>query len=613
VLADYSTGNLAPSSLNDLAAHLERCPRCLWTLQGLDDSLDPLMLDLRQPVSPQPFDEEAYQRVIVRLERLWEQPLPPVKGPAEVGVGMRLGPYEILEQLGAGGMGAVYKARHVHLGKLVALKVLPTERLSHADARARFLLEMKAVGCLNHRNLVLAHDAGVEDVPYLAMELLEGTDLQQLVKDHGPLLVADACAIAQQAALGLQYAHEQHLVHRDLKPSNLLLTYRGVVKILDLGLARSRSEQGGPDLLAPPPAATVGSIDYIAPEQLLHCERVDIRADLYSLACTLYYLLTGQTPFSGPGQTLVQKQQAHLLEAPPDIRRQRGDVPAGLAALLQRLVAKSPADRPATPAEVARLLQPYAVEANLPALVNRPADALVASPVSLGPHRLARMTALGLVMVGLLGLLCSAPWWSDWRSSGPPVTDASLEVYQFRAVPRGDYYIGCLGRDSSAASADDDSVRLLVKLEQPAFCYLIAFRPDDAESLCWPASDEQVPPAVTEITYPASGLFPLRGGGEGMYAFVLLGSRRPLPAYRTWQAERGRAPWASTTSAGVWTYSRRQFERFSKDAVGEDTSVPSTLMTLCRFFQDQPGVDTVSALAFPVYRAVGQPKGPHNR
>jgi serine/threonine protein kinase len=614
MLADYNAGNLSLSSLNDLARHLEQCPRCMGSLQELDNQLDPLVLELRQPVSPQPFDEEEYQRAMKRVERLWNQPLQSSAAPSStLGSGTKLGPYEILEQLGRGGMGAVYKARHVHLGKLVALKVLLRERLSQADARDRFLLEMKAVGRLNHRNIVLAHDANVEDVPYLAMELLEGTDLHQLVKDLGPLSVANACAIAQQAALGLQHAHEHHLVHRDLKPSNLLLTNRGVVKILDLGLARSRSEQCAPDLLAPPPVATVGSIDYIAPEQLLHSERVDIRADLYSLGCTLYFLLTGQAPFSGPGQTLVQKQQAHLLQAPPDVRRERGDVPAGLAAILQRLLAKTPADRPATPLEVAHQLQPYAARANLAALVSQSSEPLVAAPRAFGPQRLARWTALGLVIVGLLGMLATVPWWREWSSSGSPAIGASLEAYQFRAVARGDFYIGSLGRDSAAASADEDSVRLLARLERPASCYLIAFRPDGSESLCWPASDEQAPPAVTEVSYPSSGLSPLRGAGEGMFAFVLIATHRPLPAYRTWRVERGRAPWESIPAAGVWTYNRQQFERTSRDSVGGDASVPTALRELCRFFQDQPGIETVSALAFPVYQIGRPPNGPPNR
>lgn len=613
VLTDYSIGNLPAASLNAVALHLERCPHCLKNLQGVDDSLDPLLAELRQPDGAELLDEEELRPVLERLEGLCSDRHSILDAPAGVRVGERLGPYEILERLGEGGMGAVYKARHVHLGKLVALKVLPPERMGHADARARFLAEMKAVGRLNHRNIVLAHDAGVEDVPYLAMELLEGVDLHRLVKEHGPLSVADACACIRQAALGLQHAHEHHLVHRDLKPSNLLLSPAGLVKILDLGLARLRSECEEADPLAPPPRAAVGSIDYIAPEQLLHSERVDIRADLYSLGCTLYYLLTGQPPFAGAAASMLQKQHAHLLAAPPDVRRQRGDVPAGLAAILQRLLAKTPADRPATPAETAQLLEPYAVNANLRTLLNWPTSGSEHWPRPSGSHRPAWMNVLGLALLAMIVLTAGVFWLSESNSSGLPVSITSLDVYHFRSVPRGDYYIGSLGRDSSEVSAADDSVRVLTKLDQPASCYLLAFHPDGTEHLCWPVSPDQAPPAAAEITYPSSGLLPLRSSGEGMYVFVLVASRRPLPPYKDWKAAHGRAPFAAEAIEGVWRYDRREFERSSPQPARGEANAPPVLVELCKFFQGQPGIDAVSALAFPVHRLVQPPRDPPTR
>ncbi len=612
VLTDYSIGNLPPSSLNAVALHLERCPHCLRNLQGVDDTLDPLLAELRQPDGIELLDEEELRPVLERLEGLCIDPQP-FHAAAGVRIGGRLGPYEILERLGEGGMGAVYKARHVHLGKLVALKVLSPERMGHADAHRHFLLEMKAVGRLNHRNIVLAHDAGAEDVPYLAMELLEGVDLHRLVKEHGPLSVADACDCIRQAALGLQHAHEHHLVHRDLKPPNLLMTPAGVVKILDLGLARLRSEFEEVDPLAPPPAAAVGSIDYIAPEQLLHSDRVDIRADLYSLGCTLYYLLTGQPPFAGVAQSMLQKQQAHLLAAPPDIRRQRGDIPVGLAAILQRLLAKTPAERPATPAETAQLLEPFAANANLRALLTRPAPGSERQPGSFGSHRPLWMYVLGLVLLAMIALAAGVFWLGEAGSSGVPVSIASLDVYHFRAVPRGDYYIGSLGRESSEASAADDSVRVLAKLDQLAFCYLLAFRPDGTEQLCWPALAEQAPPATAEIPYPSPGLLPVRNSGEGMYVFVLVASRRPLPAYKDWRAEQGRAPFAPEAIEGVWRYHRGEFERSAPLPVRGEANAPPVLVELCKFFRDRPGIDAVSALAFPVHRLLQPPNDPPNR
>jgi serine/threonine protein kinase len=612
VLTDYSTGNLPPSSLQAVALHLERCPHCLRSLQGVDDSRDPLLAELRQSDGVEALDDEEFQPVLERLEGLCSERRPLRDAAAAVRIGERLGPYEILERLGEGGMGTVYKARHVHLGKLVALKVLPPERVGHADARARFLLEMKAVGRLNHRNIVLAHDAGVEDVPYLAMELLEGVDLHRLIKEHGPLSVADACACIRQAALGLQHAHEHHLVHRDLKPSNLLLTPAGVVKILDLGLARLRSEREEVDPLAPPPAA-VGSIDYIAPEQLLHSDGVDIRADLYSLGCTLYYLLTGQPPFAGWEQTLLQKQQGHLLAAPPDVRRQRGDVPAGLAAILLRLLAKVPADRPATPAEVVRLLEPFAANANLRAPISRPASASDHRSQLAGFSQPLLRTVLGLVLLGVLALTAGVLLLSESDSAAPAASIASLDVYHFRAVPGGDFYIGSLGRDSSDVSAADDSVRVLAKFDQPACGYLLAFRPDGKEQLCWPASAEQAPPATAEITYPSSGLLPLRGCGEGMYVFVLAASRRPLPSYKEWNAEHGRALFAPEAIEGTWRYHRRQWERSAPRSAPGEASAPPALIELCKFFEGRPGIDAVSVRAFPVNPVVPPPIGSPNR
>jgi serine/threonine protein kinase len=284
--------------------------------------------------------------------------------------GSKLGQYQLLERVGQGGMGVVYKARHILLKRIVALKVLPAELLTDATAVARFRREMKAVGRLQHPNIVQASDARmVRGVPFLVMEFVEGLDLARLVARHGPLPVAEACALIGQAAIGLQHAYEHGLVHRDLKPANLMLTSTGLVKVLDLGLARllddlpAAAEQENADNV-------VGTIDYMAPEQCRTPHAVDTRADVYSLGCTLYELLVGHPPFSGPGfETVALKLLGHASAAVPSIRRLRPEVPKGLATVLRKLLAKSPARRYAAPVDVAAALEPFADGAALPALL----------------------------------------------------------------------------------------------------------------------------------------------------------------------------------------------------------------------------------------------------
>jgi serine/threonine protein kinase len=293
----------------------------------------------------------------------------------------QMGPYCLLEQLGQGGMGAVYRAEHVRLKRTVAVKVLPPGLLHDTRAVARFRREVEAVGKLDHPNIGRASDAGeASGWPFLVMELIDGVDLAKLAARLGTLPVADACEVCRQAALALQHAHEHGLVHRDIKPGNLMLTPAGVVKLLDLGLARVCGDQPVSEVLTAT-GVVIGTPDYMAPEQATEPRSADIRADLYGLGCTLYRLLTGVPPFGGPGQsTLAQKLLAHALAPVPPIRDRRPEVPEGLAALLVRLLAKSPADRPATPAEVEAALRPFAAGQDLVALYAAASGQELASP-----------------------------------------------------------------------------------------------------------------------------------------------------------------------------------------------------------------------------------------
>ncbi|MGQ9576994.1 MAG: serine/threonine-protein kinase, partial [Thermoguttaceae bacterium] len=284
----------------------------------------------------------------------------------------KLGEYELLEKLGEGGMGTVYKALHRKLGRLVALKVLPKDRRWDEQAIARFEREMKAVGAVDHPNIVRAMDAReVQGVRFLVMEYVEGLDLNALGRACHPMGIAEVCEIIRQAALGLEEVHRHRLVHRDVKPSNLMVTPQGVVKLLDLGLARFGSERSA-DQEVTGTGAILGTVDYMAPEQVTESHSVDIRADIYSLGCTFYKLLTGRTPFSGPGyQTAVAKMAGHVRDPVPPVRRLRGDVPAELARIVERMLAKEPGRRFATPVEVADAVGPLAATGDLAGLVAR--------------------------------------------------------------------------------------------------------------------------------------------------------------------------------------------------------------------------------------------------
>jgi formylglycine-generating enzyme required for sulfatase activity len=351
---------------------------------------------------PAQFDELARENVAARfpqahalaqhlLERDWLTPFQVNALLHGKAVSLVLGPYLLLGRLGEGGMGRVYKARQRQLNRVVALKVFRKELLAELDAEAisRFYQEVEAVGRLSHPYVIHAYDAGpVGATHFLAMEYMESIDLGRLVKQNGPLPIAQACDFMRQAALGLQHAYERGLVHRDLKPSNLLAALPkqgeplppgasrwGLVKVLDLGLARLQLSEGvrsGHGLTLH--GDVIGTPDYMAPEQGDDPHQADIRADLYSLGCTLYHLLTGKVPFAGG--TFLQKINRHRAAIPVPVEQLRPEVPAPVAMIVRRLMAKRPAERIQTPAEVAAALTAVLEGRSLPPL---PAAAITAT------------------------------------------------------------------------------------------------------------------------------------------------------------------------------------------------------------------------------------------
>jgi serine/threonine-protein kinase len=277
---------------------------------------------------------------------------------------LTLGSYHLLEPLGEGIVGRVFKARHQDMARLVALKVIRKEVLALPRALERFYREIRAAGRVFHPHVVETYDAGPSgNAHFLAMEYVEGTDLERRVRASGPLAVPQAAAYVAQTAEALQCLHEQGLVHRDLKPSNLMVTAEGtsgatswgVVKLVDLGLALVRPILGDEAVAALTATGTlVGTPDFMAPEQGLDAQVADIRADLYGLGCTWYYLLTGQVPF--PGGTLARKLMCHQNQEPQPVEQLRPDVSPVEAAILRKLMAKRPEDRYQTPADLLRQL-----------------------------------------------------------------------------------------------------------------------------------------------------------------------------------------------------------------------------------------------------------------
>jgi len=262
--------------------------------------------------------------------------------------------YKLLGLLGSGGMSNVYLAEHLLMRRRVAIKVLPRNRVQDSSYLARFYREARAAAALDHHNIVRAYDIDNEgNNHFLVMEYVEGRDLEEIVRQEGPLDYARAADYIRQAALGLEHAHQAGLIHRDIKPANLLVTPNDVVKILDLGLARF-SEEEMASLTVAYQENVLGTADYLAPEQAVDSHRVDARADIYSLGCTLYFLLVGQPPF-GEG-TLPERLAAHQLKEPKDIRQKRPDAPEDLIAICRKMMAKKPEERYGSAREVAEAL-----------------------------------------------------------------------------------------------------------------------------------------------------------------------------------------------------------------------------------------------------------------
>jgi CHAT domain-containing protein/serine/threonine protein kinase len=614
-----------------LESHIELCSTCQARLEQLS-SQPPRTAAVREHSA----SDDAEPRAEF-LRRLYETPPASPSGPSPTEVGDeipmwfergRIGQYEVLEKLGKGGMGTVYKARHVELGKIVAIKVLKAAQLDEVRI-GRFKNEIRSIGRLNHPHIVAAHDAGeIGGVHYLVMDFVDGDDLGRVVERHGRLSVADACEAVRQAALGLQHAFECGLVHRDIKPSNLMLTRGGRVQLLDLGLARSFRDRPAETLTAE--GMVLGTADYLAPEQWEHAHTADIRADIYSLGCTLYHLLSGRPPFAGRRYgSLVQKLRGHVDTPHAPITEARSEVPAELAAILDRMLAKSPTDRFASPAEVAEALRPFTDGSNLGRLVEpgrTPAPSAAAVDTADAPNTVTesrsragqsgsprRYAMPGTAAVAAIAFMVAlVVWWPRRdRSSEPAATPIAIDemrVNHFRGQQARE--LGDIRTSEEIRKGDD--VRVFAKFNQAAHCYLIAFNPDGTQQLCHPAFEGTdlekartlAPPPVTEFRFfpDDKGYFGL--DSAGLQVFVLVASARPLPPYAEWRAGIGAIPWRAVRHGGEsrWQFDGRDFARLSevRGSRQERDPVPTPLRELCEFFKSIDGLDVVRVIAFPV-------------
>ncbi|MDB5326673.1 MAG: serine/threonine protein kinase [Phycisphaerales bacterium] len=455
-LQAFSTGRLESDDADWIEQHLLHCATCLDLLQASDD----------HPVTT---EEDPLLAALRRAHRAASDPLSAVD-PAdatsadEIPAALQDHPrYRIDRLLGNGGMGAVYLAEHRLLERPVVIKVIRPDLIHKPDLLERFFREARLAARLSHPNIVTVYEAEqIGGTVLLVMEYVAGRTFAELVKQRGTLPVPVAAELVRLAANGLQYMHQQQLVHRDVKPSNLIVTPTGEVKVLDLGLAFFKADAETASLELTLPEQGIGTVDYTPPEQWESSRDVDTRADVYSLGCTFYFLLTGRAPFAaadGVKPSLVRQLWSHSTAPVPDIRQVRADVPDAVADLLQQMLAKRPDDRTADPLSVAVALKSLNAEVDLAGYLaaERPDESSVGAQPLSGPSSFARRPRVDLppsrvesrtpIKVGVLHSLTGT-----MAISERPVVDATL-----MAIDEINANGGVLGRQVQAVVADGAS------------------------------------------------------------------------------------------------------------------------------------------------------------
>ena len=387
---------------------------------------------------------------------------------AEIGrqlVGTALGPYRLEQFIGGGGMGAVFRGHDTTLDRVVAVKVLAGRQSDDAEMLRRFRNEAQSAARLDHENIGRVYAVGSErGWHYIVFEFIEGRNLRDIVRDEGPFGIARAVDVAVQVADALEHASQRSVVHRDIKPSNIVITPNGRARIVDMGLARLHQMAGDRDLTMS--GMTLGTFDYISPEQARDPRAADVRSDLYSLGCTIFYMLVGRPPFAEG--TMVQKLLQHQQEPPPALETLRPDVPRRLAAIVERLMAKDPADRPPRPAALVADLVAFAEAEGISLAAPRPVVTVSTSATDSAPARLPWLVPL-VALMGLVAALWIEAVWVEAvlprsgnvaaeRSAGLPPAPGAVPVPRLVriAAPVESRTVA----ETLAAAADGDVIEL---------------------------------------------------------------------------------------------------------------------------------------------------------
>lgn len=494
-LAAYGLGQLPPDQATLVEQHVTECETCCETIFDLSSS--DTFVDLLYKAKHAPTEQTVDRYGQVISQNSVEIPEQLVEHPR----------YEIVGLIGKGGMGDVYKARHRKMDRAVALKVINRELVRKSEAVDRFHREVKTAAQLSHPNIVTAHDAdNAGDYHFMVMEYVDGVDLSRIIKDRGELPAAEACNYICQAAIGLQHAHEQGMVHRDIKPHNLMLTTDGTVKILDFGLAalapnalsNAKATEGRSDLTAV--GAIMGTPDFISPEQASDARGADIRSDIYSLGATFYYLLSGRPMFADG--SVMEKLKGHAQFEPEPLNSLRDDVPADLAIIISKMIAKDPEERFQTPVEVADALSKFKdVVAGGPVSASTEVEKARPAFVALTLRRVLPLLAVAITTVFALGLLSVKGCGDSAQETQNAYTDLSSYLQTGKKTKHNTYSVNAL----NVLTDSSEGRKLLAKIDADSEEFSFAnFEVGGAKhAIDWAAAlihDDRVTPRQRELT-----------------------------------------------------------------------------------------------------------------
>ena len=389
--------------------------------------------------------EESSATVLTPTSTLRAEELPAGMTPRELAhalQGEMLDQFLLEQFVGGGGMGVVFKALDTTLDRVVAIKIVASQSISAEDIQRRFLVEAQSAARLDHPNIARVYDSGrSRGLPYIVLEYIAGINIRDLVLNHGPLPLGDALSYGYQIAHALAHAWQRDVVHRDIKPSNILITSEGQAKLVDMGLARFY-EVGTSEVELTNTGVTLGTFDYISPEQALDPRAADARSDIYSLGCTLFFMLVGHPPFSQG--TAAQKLLQHQGDRPPELLALRPDIPEAVDKLVQRMLAKRPEDRPSSPVELVAALAALLQEQGLPA-----PQALAPLPMPLRSQRAAAWRRHAPWMVPIAALLAI----NAWINFPSNESTADFKFLEFRTVGE-DHSAGDLPTEQPAPELD---------------------------------------------------------------------------------------------------------------------------------------------------------------